>query len=106
MLVIGRVVRRDRNGKPRMIAAVFARRKRLALHHRDLVLILMDSIMHHVVDSGFGAKVARFELIHNFYARAGRKAPWAAGAWFVTFRRGGVASKSSSDPAKHSPAME
>jgi hypothetical protein len=64
MLVIGRVMRRNRNGEAWMFSAQFARGKRLALHHRHLMLVLMDSIVHHVVDSGFGAQIARLELIH------------------------------------------
>jgi hypothetical protein len=83
-----------------------ARWERLAFHHGHLMLVLVDSIMHHVVDSGSGTKIAGLELIHNLYAWAGRNAPWAAGAWSATFRRGGVAASNSNDPAKHNPAME
>ncbi len=85
---------------------MFACGKRLALHHRYLMFVLMDAIMHDIVDARSGTQIARLELIHNFYARAGRKAPWAVGASFATFRRGGVASSKSSDPAKHRPAIE
>lgn len=108
MLVIGRVVRRQRQGKSRMMAAVPARRERLTLHHRHLMLVLMDTVMDDVVDSGFWAEIARFELFHKFYARAGDcpSAGWAMRASSATFRRGGVASSNSSDPTKHSPAME
>jgi hypothetical protein len=66
MLMIGRVMRRDGDGKSWMLAALFASRKRLALHHCHLVLILVNPIVHDVVDSGFGAEIARFELIHKF----------------------------------------
>jgi hypothetical protein len=69
MLVIGRMMRRDGKGKSRVLAAMPAGRKRLALHHRHLVLILMDSIVHNIVDSGFGAEIARFELFHKFFSR-------------------------------------
>jgi hypothetical protein len=55
MLVIGRVMRCDRERKSRMIAAMPARWKRLALHHGHLVLVLMDASMHDIVDSGLGA---------------------------------------------------
>ena len=55
MLVIRRVMRRDRERKARMMAAVLARRERLTLYHRHLVLILMDPIMDDIVDPGFGA---------------------------------------------------
>jgi hypothetical protein len=105
MLVIRRVMGRNRKRKSRMFAAMPAQRERFALHHRHLMLVLMDPIMHYVVDSGSGTKIAGLELIHNIYARAGRKAPWAAGAWSGTCRRGGVASSSRNDPAKHNPAM-
>ena len=64
MLVIGRMMRRDRDRKARMITAMLACGKRLALHHRYLVLVLMDAIMDDVVDPGFGAQIAGFELIH------------------------------------------
>jgi hypothetical protein len=107
VLMIGRMMRRNGNDESRMIAALFAGRKRLALHHCHLVFILVDSIVHDVVDSGFWAEIARFELIHKlFYARAGRSAPWPAGASSAILRRGGVAINNSSDPAKHNPAME
>jgi hypothetical protein len=65
MLVVGRVVRRDRNTEARMISAMFTRGKRLAFHHRHLVLVLMDSVMHHIVDSRLGTEIAGFELIHK-----------------------------------------
>ena len=55
MLVIRRMMRRDRDGKSRMIPAMLARRERLALHHRHLMLVLMDAMMDDVVDPGFGA---------------------------------------------------
>lgn len=41
-----------------------ARREGFAFHHGHLVLVLVDAIMHDVVDSGSGAKVAWFELVH------------------------------------------
>src|ERR1035441_4279011 len=65
MLVIRRVMRRDSEGKSRVFAAMPARRKRLPLHHSHLVLVLMDAIMYDVVNSRFGAEVARFELFHK-----------------------------------------
>jgi len=43
---------------------MFTRGKCLALHHGHLMLVLVNAIMHDVVDSGFGAKIARFELVH------------------------------------------
>jgi len=55
MFVIGRVMRRNGKGKSRVLAAMPAGRKWLALHHRHLVFILMNPIVHNIVDSGFGA---------------------------------------------------
>jgi hypothetical protein len=69
MFVIGRMMRRDGKGKSWVLAAMPAGRKRLALHHGHLVLILVNTIMHNVVDSGFGAEIARFELIHKLFLR-------------------------------------
>jgi hypothetical protein len=65
MFVIGRVMCRGGEGESRMIAAVFAGRKRLALHDRYLMLVLMDAVMNDVVNSGSGAKIAWFELFHD-----------------------------------------
>lgn len=65
MLVIRRVMRRDGDGETRMIAAVFARGKGLPFHHRYLVLVLMNALVHDIVDSRFGTKIAWFELIHR-----------------------------------------
>jgi hypothetical protein len=64
-------MRRNRNGEAWMITAQFARGKRLTLHHRHLVLVLMGPSVYHVVDSGFGAEIARLELIHNFLGSRG-----------------------------------
>ncbi len=92
-----------------MVATMFAGRKRLALHHRYWMLILMNAVMNDVVDSRSGALIAGFELFHSRYARAGDcpSAVWVAALTASpTFRRGGVASNKSSDPAKHNPAME
>jgi hypothetical protein len=76
MFVIRRMMRCNGDRESGVIAALFASRKRLALHHCHLVPILMDSIVHNVVNSGFGAEIARFELIHKLsYACAGRNAP-------------------------------
>ena len=72
VLVIGRVMRGNGDGEARMIAALFACRKRLALDHRHLVLVLVNPIVHNIVDSGFGAEIARFELIHKFFLRLRR----------------------------------
>ena len=106
MLVIRRLMRRDRNREASMIATVLAGGEGLALHHRHLVPVLMDAVMHNFVDSGLGTEIARFELVHKCYARAGRNEVWAAGESSATLRRGGVANSNSSDPAKHNPAME
>ena len=106
MLVIRRVMRRDRHGEARMIATESARGKSLAFHHRHLMLVFMNAVMHYVVDSGFGTEIAGFELIHRNQACAGRNEACAAGESLATFRRGGVARSNSSDPAKHKPAME
>lgn len=72
VLVIGRMMRRNGNGESRVLAALFTSRKRLAFHHRHLVLILMNPVMHNIVNSGFRAEVARFELIHNLFLRSRR----------------------------------
>ena len=69
VFVIRRVMRRDGDGETRMIAALFAGRKHLAFHYCHLVLILVNPIVHNVVDSGFGAEIARFELIHKLFLR-------------------------------------
>ncbi len=109
MFVIGRVMGRCRERESRMIAAMPAGRKRLALYDCYLMLVLMDAVMNNVVNSRSGALVARFELFHSRYARAGDcpSAVWVAAlTTSPTFRRGGVASNNSSDPAKHNPAME
>jgi len=55
MFVIRGVVRRNRNGETGMITALFTDRKGLALHHRHLMLVVMNSVMHDIVDPGFGA---------------------------------------------------
>ena len=65
MLVVGRVVSRDRNREASMIATEFAGGEGLALHHSHLVPVLMDTVMHNVVDSGLGTEIARFELFHR-----------------------------------------
>ena len=73
-------MRRNRNGETGMIAAVLAGRKCFAFHHRHLVLVLMDTVMHYVVYSGFWAQIARFELIHKvskLAPAAGRPGPRA-----------------------------
>jgi hypothetical protein len=72
MLVIRRVMRRYREGESRMVAAMLAGRESLTLYHGHLVLVLMGSVVHHVVNSGFGAEIARFELLHYFLLRLGR----------------------------------
>jgi hypothetical protein len=66
VLVIGRVMCRDHQRKSRIIPALPAGWKRLALHHGHLVLVLMGSVMYDVVDSGFRALIAWFELIHDY----------------------------------------
>lgn len=64
MLVIGGVMGRGGEGEARMIAAMFAGRKRLALHHRYWMLVLMNAVMDDVVNSRSGAQIAWFEFFH------------------------------------------
>ena len=66
MLVIRRVMGRDGDSESRMMAAVPARRKRLALHHGHLMLVVMDPVVNNVVDPGVRANIARFELFHKW----------------------------------------
>ncbi len=65
MLVIQCMMRREREGESRVIAAMSARRKGLTLYHRDLMLVLMDSSVYHIINSRFGAEIARFKLFHK-----------------------------------------
>jgi len=79
------MMRRDGKRKPRVLAAMPAGRKRLAFHHGHLVLILMDSIVHNVVDSGFGAEIARFELFHKLVLRSGGSQSSLACGGFIRY---------------------
>jgi hypothetical protein len=69
MPVIRRMMRMGRERKARMLAAMLARRKRLAFDHSHLVPILMNPVMNDVVDSGFGAEIARFRLFHKSFSK-------------------------------------
>ena len=65
MLVIRRMMRRECEGESRIVAAVSARRKGLTFYHRDLMLVLMHAIVYDVINSRFGAEIARFKLFHK-----------------------------------------